>query len=149
PKSPKKVGFARFATGAACAAAPVSCGATARVLVVFFAAFFATFLGDFGAAFFAAFFAALPAFFTVRFVFVAPFLAARFFAAAFLPARAGSALRVFFALRFFEAFFPAFATTNSFSTQRYQGLLSDGALPRRFREHPKHRENQRFSLQII
>jgi hypothetical protein len=31
-----------------------------------------------------------------------------------LLARAGSALRVFFALRFFEAFFPAVATTNSF-----------------------------------
>jgi hypothetical protein len=41
-----------------------------------------------------------------------------------LPARAGGALRAFFAF-FFDAFFPAFATTNSFSTQRYQGLLSD------------------------
>src|SRR5437899_1359138 len=131
-------------------AAFVSCGVTARVLVVLFAdfladfvaAFFAAFFGDFGATFFAAFFEALPAFFSVRFVLVAPFLAARFFAAAFLPARAGSALRVFFALRFFEAFFPAFATTNSFSsTQRLSRLLSDGALPRRFREHPDHREN--------
>src|SRR5207244_10919725 len=32
---------------------------------------------------------------------------------------------------------------------RLSGLLSGGALPRRFREHPEHRENQRFSLQII
>src|SRR6185295_14289087 len=155
------VGFARSALGAAGTAGLASCDVTARVFVVlladffagffadFVAAFFAAFLGDFGATFFAAFFAALLAFFTVRFVLVAPFLAAGFFAAAFLPARAGSALRAFFALRFFEAFFPAFATTNSFSTQRYQGLLPDGALPRRFREHPKHRENQRFSLQIV
>jgi hypothetical protein len=43
-------------------------------------------------------------------------LAARFFAAAILLARVGGDLRTFFALRFFEAFFPAVATTNSFLT---------------------------------
>src|SRR5438445_6547070 len=107
-------------------AAFVSCGVTARVLVVLFAdffadfvaAFFAAFFGDFGATFFAAFFEALPDFLTTRLLLVAPFQAARFFDAAFLPARAGGALRAFFALRFFEAFFPAVATTNSFMPKR-------------------------------
>src|SRR5437899_321904 len=154
-------GFARLATGAAGTTGFVSCNVTARVFVVLFAgffadfltdflaAFFAAFLGDFRATCFAAFFEALPDFFTPRLFLVAPFLAARFFAA-FLLADAGSALRVFFALRFFEAFFPAFATTNSLSsTQRLSRLLSGGWLPRRFREHPEHRENQRFSLQIV
>ncbi|WP_311966870.1 hypothetical protein [Bradyrhizobium australiense] len=113
-------------------------------------AFVATFLVDFFAALFEAFFAAsffeaLPAFFTARLLLVAPFLAARFFAAAFLLALAGGDLRAF-ALRFFEAFFAAVATTNSFIAHRLSGLISGGALPRRIREHPEHRENQRFSL---
>src|SRR4051812_40801315 len=150
-------GLARSTTGAACTTGVASCDVS---FVVLFAVFFADFLTDFLAAFFApflgaffatlpaVFFDALPASFTTRVRLAAPFLEARFFAA-FLPVRADGDLLTFFALRFFEAFFPAFATTNSFLTQRYQGLLSDGALPRRFREHPEHRENQRFSLQII
>ncbi|WP_246738223.1 hypothetical protein [Bradyrhizobium sp. CCBAU 051011] len=108
-----------------------SCGVTARFfgavfvadfLADFLTAFFATFLADFFAAFFGAFFAAffeaLPAFFTPRLLVVILFLAARFFAAAFLLALADGDLRAFFVLRFFEAFFPAVATTNSFMTQR-------------------------------
>jgi hypothetical protein len=50
----------------------------------------------------------LPAFFTPRLLF-----AARFFVVAFLLARAGAALRAFFALRFLEAFFLDVATANS------------------------------------
>ena len=80
----------------------------ADFLAGFLATFFAAFFGDFFATFFAAFFEALPAFFDTRLL-----LAARFFAAAFLLALAGD-LRTFFALRFFEAFFPAVATKNSF-----------------------------------
>jgi hypothetical protein len=142
------------------AAGFASCGATAGGFVALRGDFFAGFLAGFGAAFFVAFltdffvalaadfFDAFLAFFTVRPRLAGAFLAARFFAT-FLLTRAGDDLRTFFALRFFEAFFAAFATTNSFSTQRYQGLLPDGTLPRRFREHPKHRENQRLSFQII
>jgi len=63
------------------------------------AAFLPDFLGAFFAAFLEAFlatrFAVLPVFFTPRLLF-----AARFFVAAFLPARAGAALRAFSALRF-------------------------------------------------
>src|SRR6059058_4464373 len=107
------VRFARSTTGAACTVVFLSCDATARVFVVSFADFFADFLAGFlagfvaaffaaflGATFFAAFFEALPDFLTTRLLLVAPFLAARFFGAAFLPARAGGALRAFFALRF-------------------------------------------------
>src|SRR5438445_3311468 len=138
-------GFARLATGAAGTTGFVSCNVTARVFVVLFAGFFADFLTDFLAAFFAAFLGDFRAT-----CFAAFFEALPDFFAAFLLADAGSALRVFFALRFFEAFFPAFATTNSLSsTQRLSRLLSGGWLPRRFREHPEHRENQRFSLQIV
>jgi len=83
----------------------------ADFLADFLATFFAAFFGDFFATFFATFFEALPAFFTTRLL-----LAARFFAAAIFLARVGGDLRTFFALRFFEAFFPAVATTNSFLT---------------------------------
>src|SRR5690242_5025226 len=102
-------------------------GLLAGSLAAFVTAFFASFLTDFFAVVPAGFFVAFLAFFTTlprlaAAFLAAPFLAARFFAA-FLAVRAGGDLRAFFAF-FFEAFFAAFATTNSFSTQRYQRLLS-------------------------
>src|SRR5258708_3252253 len=92
--------------------------ATVFLATVFFAAFFAAFFAVFLVVFFATFleaflatrFAVLPALFTPRLLF-----AARFFAVAFLPARAGATLRAFFALLFLEAFFLDVATANSLS----------------------------------
>ncbi len=80
----------------------ISLRLSSRFLAVFFAVFFASFLATFFV---------LPALFTTRLL-----LAARFFAAAFLPALARGDLRTFFALRFFDIFFFGVATTNSFMT---------------------------------
>jgi hypothetical protein len=82
----------------------------------FFEGFLATFFAvDFLTAFFVvfllAFFNAFPDFLATGLL-----LAARFFAAAFLPALARGDLRTFFALRFFDVFFFGVATTNSFMT---------------------------------
>ncbi|WOH70074.1 hypothetical protein [Bradyrhizobium sp. BWA-3-5] len=82
------------------------------VLAAFLATFFAAFFGAFFATLRAALFDTLLPFFATRLLLVA--LTAGFLAAVLLAARAGGDLRTFFALRFFEAFFPAFATTNSF-----------------------------------
>src|SRR5712672_2613982 len=76
--------------------------------------------------------------------FLTDFLAV-FFAAAVLAARCDTFL-VFF---FFEGFFLATTIPNNSSTG-IDGIAPETErLPRRFRKHPEHRENQRFSLEIV
>src|ERR1700716_2242679 len=80
------------------------------------------------------------AFFTAALLFFA-----RFFDAAVLAARCDTFL-VFF---FFEGFFLATTIPNNSSTG-IDGIAPETErLPRRFRKHPEHRENQRFSLEIV
>ena len=115
---------------------------------VFAFAFFADFLTDFLAVFFAAdFLAVFFAFLTSFFAFFTAALLffARFFDAAVLAARCDTFL-VFF---FFEGFFLATTIPNNSSTG-IDGIAPETErLPRRFRKHPEHRENQRFSLEIV
>src|SRR5882762_1414778 len=106
---------------------------------VFAFAFFADFLTDFLAVFFA-FLTGFFAFFTAALLFFA-----RFFDAAVLAARCDTFLAFFF----FEGFFLATTIPNNSSTG-IDGIAPETErLPRRFRKHPEHRENQRFSLEIV
>ena len=88
------------------------------------------------------------------------FFPVRFFATFFFPAEGLlfferffvavlAASCVFLAFFFFEADFLA-ATANSFERQIIlPELLSAERLLRGFRKEPKHRENQRFSFEIV
>jgi hypothetical protein len=71
----------------------------------------------------------------------------RFFAT-FFVGRTREEARTFFVFRF-TVFFLGVATTKSFAKQDYPDWYSTERLARRLRKHSKHRENQRFSFEIV